>query len=75
MPSTRSALRHWGIRTMVVGATLAGMTAFSTAVAINAAAVVKSPGKLCAPHGGVEYVGKNFVECADGEVFEFDYPI
>lgn len=70
MSSTRSALRHWGIRTVVVGAALAGATALSTAVATSASAIVKNPNTLCAAHGGVAYIGDDFVECEDGEIFD-----
>lgn len=76
MLSTRSARRrHWGVRALVVGATIAGTTALSAAVATSASAVVKNPNTLCAPHGGVAEIGKGYIKCQDGEEFEVGYPI
>lgn len=66
----KNGSRLWAARATVVGLALTGATAFTTSLATSASAVVKNPNTLCAPHDGVAAVGKGFVECNDGMVFD-----
>ncbi len=66
---SRSSAKRWAGRAVAVAA-VASMA--SMAGALPASAVVKNINKLCAPHGGVAHVGDNYVECADGTVFNID---
>ncbi len=59
--------RLWAVRVAVVCAAVTGTTAVA---ATSASAVVKNPTTLCKDHGGVDVVGKGFVVCMDGEVFD-----